>query len=356
MSFLKQLENTLVYLVIFLILLLLLFKFFRNNIIEPFKKKDKIIVKCLKIKEAKSIFNDKLKASQINLYTESEIVARFPEQNINKNLDIKNLREKVREIYSKNVKKFTKKEVKQIKQSVKKLHYIIQKYNKKNNITIPLLKKWKFIKMSKKIDWGFPYTLHNYIILPETIVADIKDSPFSKNILKTLLHEQFHILQRKYPDLFKNFYTNWNFFSSSGLILPDKIKKLLITNPDAPKANLMFKYNDSRFILPVLTVNDEDKKTHKPVFLPVSYTEGQFRVDESLVNTTQFKQIVRTYRKRFYNIKQNYHPNEIFANLIPNMIFENLKLEKKDQQTLANFFNQNTFTTPEKITTQNQER
>ena len=173
--------------------------------------------------------------------------------------------------------------------------------------------------MSKKIDWGFPYTLHNYIILPETIVADIKDSPFSKNLLKTLLHEQFHILQRKYPDLFKNFYTNWNFFSSSGLILPDKIKKLLITNPDAPKANLMFKYNDSRFILPVLTVNDEDKKTHKPVFLPVSYTEGQFRVDESLVNTTQFKQIVKTYRKRFYNIKQNYHPNEIFANLIPNM-------------------------------------
>ena len=48
----------------------LLFKFFGNNSIEPFKKKDKIIVKCLKIKEAKSIFNDKLKVSQINLYTE----------------------------------------------------------------------------------------------------------------------------------------------------------------------------------------------------------------------------------------------------------------------------------------------
>ena len=355
MSFLKQLENTLVYFVLFLILILL-FKFFRNNIIEPFTKKDKIIVKYLKIKEAKSFFNDKLKVPQINSYTKSEIVARFPEQNINKNLDIKNLREKVREIYSKNVKKFTKKEVKQIKQSVKKLHYIIQKYNKKNNITIPLLKKWKFIKMSKKIDWGFPYTLHNYIILPETIVADIKDSPFSKNILKTLLHEQFHILQRKYPDLFKDFYTNWNFFSPSGLILPDKIKKLLITNPDAPKTDFVFKYNDSHFILPVLTVNDKDKKTHKSVFLPVSYTEGQFRVDKSLINTTQFKQIIKAYRKRFYDIKQNYHPHEIFANLIPNIIFKNLKLEKKDQQTLADFFNQNTFTTPEKITTQNQEK
>lgn len=118
---------------------------------------------------------------------------------------------------------------------------------------------WKFIKLKKNIDWNFPYTIGDAIVLPEVILDEMVQTRCNKNPtnslsgmegpnitnnvyanrtinhIKILFHEYVHIYQRHNQDIFNRFYTDfWNFTP----INPSQLKKSSIyenkiTNPDS---------------------------------------------------------------------------------------------------------------------------
>jgi hypothetical protein len=55
--------------------------------------------------------------------------------------------------------------------------------------------KWKFAKIDSNLESGFPHTLKDIIIINDNF---LNNNDFQ--IMKTLIHEKIHILQRYYPD------------------------------------------------------------------------------------------------------------------------------------------------------------
>lgn len=90
----------------------------------------------------------------------------------------------------------------------------IEKWNHENHAIRPV---WKLAKI-KNVDFDFPHTLDDVIFLP--LHKDISVS--------TLIHEQMHILQRLYPDLFHRLYRATGFHPVSLPVKPPN----WITNPD----------------------------------------------------------------------------------------------------------------------------
>ena len=49
---------------------------------------------------------------------------------------------------------------------------------------------------------------------------------------------------------------------------------------------------------------------------------------------------ITEYASRFYNVHSLYHPHEIFASILTNMIFDNLLISNYDQQSFNILFKQ----------------
>jgi len=324
----KNLETILI--CIILIILGILIFLHMHDRVERFND-SKIKINFLSAKKASNIFSNSKKFPQINKFRKNEIYARTTY--VGSSLNINKMRNKAKNLYKKNTMDFKESEKVKIKKSLISLNKEITNFNKKNNIKIPLMKTWNFIKISQNMDWGFPYTIDNYIVISENLTGDIS----SKVLMKTLLHEQFHIYQRKFPEIFKKLYLKWNFEYVKNLKLPSNINNNIITNPDAPDLDYIFKLSNNNYILPILMLNHDDDSIHESKYLFLKKNNNTFKITKNLINLKD----ISKYNARFYKIGQNYHPNEIFANLIPKMVFKKLKLKNFDSNLIKIFFNIN---------------
>lgn len=89
-------------------------------------------------------------------------------------------KEEYKELYKKNVINFTKHEKNELRRLVKKANVLLENY-KISSI------KWKFCKINPIIEWNYPHTVGQIIMLP-----------YIPNI-QTLIHEKLHVYQRLYP-------------------------------------------------------------------------------------------------------------------------------------------------------------
>ena len=182
--------------------------------------------------------------------------------------------------------------------------------NEKNRITshvnnIPLFKNtlWKFIK-TKNIEGNMAHTQKDCIILPHHIVNKLMNGG---NIMRTLVHEQVHVLQRQYIDKFNELYHLWGFrnINNIGNFTNNR------TNPDGLDIFWVFELNNTNTLPIAIYRNDAQNITDvdiDDINISKIYHNGVKYIKKN-------KHLLKNNKpyQKFFGINYNYHPNEIAA-------------------------------------------
>ena len=277
-------------------------------------------------KESSDVFNNPKKFPIINRFKAREIIVRTNTQQSQNNL--KHLQNKALNIYKNRTKDFTDEETQFLTKQIIKLQESVAKFNQENNFRFPVMKEWNFIKLCSSIDWGFPYTIDKYIVLPSNFLEWE-----NKNVSSTLFHEQFHIYQRSFHKQFTQLYKSWGFHKIQEPIIPKDIQNRLITNPDAPYIDYAFKIKENKYLVPFLMLNSLNSHTSRGLIY--NKINGKLKLESS--NMIDLKKYNHYYTK-FYKSKQPYHPHEIFATITSKLVFNHLLFTKEDTELMRNFF------------------
>jgi len=258
-----------------------------------------------------------------NNYNSREINGRSNFQ-IQSNLPIAKKRSEMKKLYQDNVMNFTEDEKQSITNSI---NYLFSAFKDK----VPLIRTWNIIKLDHNIDWGFPFTISNYIVLPsQTITSN------TTKLASVLFHEQLHIIQRNEKNIFNQFYIKqWEF---KPFTLPDDpwINKYLIHNPDSTNF-YTYKLTNQLHLLPLATsFNKQFKLSEMALFL----TNKNYILAKNEQPFVEPLQNIIEYNNRFYNSKSLYHPNEIFATMLTSVMFDDLSISEIDQTSFNVIFKQ----------------
>ena len=311
----KHIITIIILLIIGILLLSYLYKvynYFSNSIVINYPKKHTILPKLFPNNTYFSYFNgiDK-KARHIGNKSLSEIKNYYIEHIID----------------------FTEEE----KTSLNKvINSIIQNLSP-DNTKLFILKDWNFIKFSK-IENDFPHTHEDLIFIPQKMINNNLNSTYNR---ETLIHEKVHIFQRTAPKLFENLYINyWNFIKTPIKNL-ELIQNKMRTNPDGLDNNWVFSINNTHILLgSVYNTNPThigDTKNYG-IFLEKNTNNGKYIYNVKTPLKDNMKEInsIHEFTDFFGNINgNNYHPNEISAEIIPKHIFSNMK--DNDSKGYINF-------------------
>jgi len=106
------------------------------------------------------------------------------------------------DFYKKNLLQFSKHEKNVLMEHIQ--------FIRKNTINFPKIKyfRWKFIKFSNILEKNMPFTMDEYVFLPEEFINNLnfKDINLKLENSDTLIHECIHIIQRKHQYNFNKIY------------------------------------------------------------------------------------------------------------------------------------------------------
>lgn len=200
-------------------------------------------------------------------------------------------------IYKKCIKPIPNKYYDMLNSYTQKIDSIFKKKNLDN-----LIKPWEF-KISENLEGKMPYTFSNCIVIDKNHINDEFDeyklSGINKFFLELLIHEKTHIIQRNNQLRFDEYYfINYPFVYSKFPCenLPDKLKKIYMTNPDSNFHMWKYKYRNIIFY-PLLVGTDK------------RFKECGFKCDT-------LEELNMSIIKKHYDINHKasfYHPNEVFA-------------------------------------------
>ena len=188
---------------------------------------------------------------------------------------------------------------------------ICQEIFKVNNLTQLSIIPWYFIISNKNIEMGMPYTLGSYIIINElTLINLLRHLTINHNFINTLIHEKIHILQRINQVEFNKFYkSNYDFIGPKIHItdVPLQYRKIYMSNPDSNEDFWLYKISGV-YYYPILIKNGNNVKSigcNKSGTIDLDILKRQLK---------------------YSNHISIYHPNEIFACLVTDMILsKNIK-------------------------------
>jgi hypothetical protein len=245
------------------------------------------------------------------------------------------------------------------KRIISKYISIILNIFKKSNITVPY---FNFIKMQNDIDWAFPFTIGNSIVLrQENIVKNENINKksnehwnlhryfYDKPFLYTLAHELIHIIQRNPTNdqylYFMNLYKSWGFnkvesqlfdkidrFNMSPFnfteYISESIPKLIsnenityITNPDGYNFNYIIKllHNSTnwKFYTPVLILHN-NKPTKALQEIKITLYNYLLTRNIIEINSTNMRIHFPTYE----NLDNLDNPNEMSAYIISKQLVD----------------------------------
>ena len=258
------------------------------------------------------------KYKNVDNYNDREISARSNYKVKTRNNKLK--KQEMKEMYINSVMDFNPDERQSLINAVK---YLYSNYKTQ----VPLINEFNFIKMSKEVDWGYAFTIDKYIVLPAG-----KMSSNRRELARLIFHEQLHIIQRKNPEIFKKFYENhWNFESYK---LPDDdwINNYLVRNPDSDDFYKM-KLKEDIYVIPLPSTDTDYNFQEVAMFLD----DGKILTKGESPYIIPLRQVV-DYTVRFYNTQSLYHPNEIFATVLTDMLFNDLSVSEIDQKGFNNLF------------------
>ena len=202
-------------LVLLILILVLVIASCKTNRTENFVLENEPPIRFLTLSEAREVFSSDAFAYHKS-YSRKESMAK-PQLSA---LPLTGWHEIVRQSYLANIKEFTDDEKRGI-------HDFIQRYAFLRG------QQWTFIKMANHMDFSFPYTLGECIVLPISLVKSIANNRSPRSNFRTLCHENIHILQRSNPQAFREYYeSSWNYLYDPQLFIPERLKQNLVINPD----------------------------------------------------------------------------------------------------------------------------
>ena len=297
------------FLIIFFILIVVIFLVFKKNIYFDFKK-----IYFLNTKNIKII--DKDLGHYINYISIHEIYDKIGYSENNKDI--------IKEIYKNNILDFSKKEKTII---TKYINYIQKKYNYQF-----LKKNWNIIKISNFLEKGMPFTLGQFIYLPEHFIDNMINinNQHKLKIYEVLIHEKIHILQRNNQQFFNNFYIKKLNYIYSNININKKWKMLHFKNPDGLDINWILK-SKNQYFLPLLICKNH---TIEEIVIKLNYKNKKFFTTNENILANKSK-LFKYYPK---NIGK-YHPNEIVAYILPKIILNTQTFTKNIDIIFTEFLN-----------------
>lgn len=215
----------------------------------------------------------------------------------NQDLSVQQIQKKfIEEIYE----PLTPQEIEKILPATQKAESKLYPILHKVGITISKPIQWRIIKAKEGFNWNTCYTQGGVIILSQKAInQDI-------NLPRTLAHEMIHIFQRKYPQLFRNFYNKkMNFTDFNPTIeqlqsIDDLgISDIYVENPDNCERGLMV-YKEK--YLPITVIFPDERQ---PVNIVLELTENGVIWDKE-----------KQHSMNAYDKVTLDQPNEMFAYMI----------------------------------------
>lgn len=173
--------------------------------------------------------------------------------------------------------------------------------------------RWNFIRLSDKFT-GFPHTLEDYILITPAVFERGE-----KEITHILIEEQVHVLQRLNPEMFEDVYNEWGFSKADNLHLGNI---QIVTNPDCVNCHWVYKTTGNVFILPSsIYVRNPDGTESVAIHLE-QVNRKAFKVKLNKIGQPiiYFLGEFQDYTNKFLIHRGKYDPNEIYANLLAEVI------------------------------------
>ena len=282
-----------------------------------------------KINNLKKIFNNKYDSSIT--YTKNNQLHKYPEFDIHNlvrdRINVKSfMRKELNKFYQKNTIEFTLEEQKNISEICLRCNSLLKNYLKKDKIPY-----WNFLKLKSGIDWDFPYTIGKSVVFTQYRLYKLLELYNTQNddnmniTLTTFIHEYLHILQRLNQNIFNMFYKKYWKFHSVPSIIKDNIDNNVwlqtyhISNPDGLNNEWCIKEGNTYYI-PFLMLNPESIKEHKPILLVANKYGLKYENEDAKIPQYENLENNPLYNKYTFGIRQSYHPNEIYANLVSEYI------------------------------------
>jgi hypothetical protein len=176
---------------------------------------------------------------------------------------------------------------------------------------------WRFIISSAFLEFGYPFTIGDTIIIPEHKVKNID--------VETLIHEKIHIYQRMQPIRFDYLYEHlFSFVKKTDpklIVIPDEIRMSEMTNPDE-NGDIWIYYDKGTWYYPSLQLGMS--RLTEEVGYPVQHYTYPMRVRTSGKKLLRSLSILNGYPSTI----SVYHPNEIFACLLSHQVVTDKKISK----------------------------
>ena len=220
--------------------------------------------------------------------------------------------------------------------------FILKNKTPKNLLFI--YKDINFAKYSDNTENDFPHTHKNTIFLSSPFINNIIPY-FNKNLVKQMIknigviiiHECVHIWQRKNQDLFYKLYIYyWNFIKVEK-IHNHKFKHMIRFNPDGVDTNWVLKMRNE-YIIPLSLYRENSNNIgnvrNVGIFLEKNGISFSMPHDNDLV----IKDLndIKGFTNLFKNITgNNYHPNELSAELISIYYMKKMGISHKNFNNIA---------------------
>jgi hypothetical protein len=188
---------------------------------------------------------------------------------------------------------------------------------------------WKFAKVSDRIEGGLPHTRDDAIVLSARVAADLASAYRDQDLSKLyeylgylLAHEQTHVLQRSQPAIFSDLIHSVLGFERVPELQSTWLSERGVVNPDAPHNEWVYPLpGDKQAVLPYLMLDNLTQPRMPDDFRTVAVmaekNQGHWTwMLQDGLPVTQPLQELKAYVKAFPNPDENYHPNEIAADML----------------------------------------
>jgi len=198
---------------------------------------------------------------------------------------------------------------------------------------------WSFVKVDGSVEGGMPHTRGDSIVLPAPFLARMVEASArwangsratTRPGADVLLHEQTHVLQRQQPARFESLHVDvYGFRRMSPPPRSTWHDTHVVANPDAPELCWAWQRPEAAggsWIVPSVVLPDGAAPTldaMQPVALEVTQREGRWSfVDDATLARAPALGAVRDYGARFDWTDENFHPNELTADLVALWLLE----------------------------------
>lgn len=263
-------------------------------------------------------------------------------------------KEMLPEIYHNNTKKWSSNEQKMVTNHINRVIEIFEQNQFTNINKLP----WKLIKLSSDLEWGYPFTLQDTILIPDNEIEFAKmenntafnDTAFNDALIETLIHEIIHIYQKANPDIVNKFYTKqWNWIKSNHITIPHDYKSRFVHNPDGMDntswiwlcPNSKEYIFQSLYLKPIIKDQQLNDKIIEMRWILTS--EDQLSGKTTFTLQQNVKHVVCLENNVGGN-NHMYHPHEMMAYLGTKHLINKLELKKGYRyyvQVLLNFMKNN---------------